>query len=232
MSTARPISFAPRVEWETYESDEVLKAVEEVLSAVFEAALHADRCPGLPRAVLAMIESLRCFSGNAIEKLCEAIHDLTELADVTPALPASFAKHVVQLADLRLAVLEAQDAVPRHSEIVIVDAGGGSGDEPKRLVPAHHHGQLWNGDMTSAPRDGRTIWAAFKSDLAVDARRPDLALWSNRQVPVVHAGLDADGIDLGWALALPISAGTFHASAFCAWRWPSRVTLSALIPKI
>ncbi|RVT91437.1 hypothetical protein EOD42_22540 [Rhodovarius crocodyli] len=235
MSTARPISFAPRPLRESFETEQLLQAEKEMLNAVFEAALHADQCPGLPPAIVSMMERLRRISGSAIEELCAGVHELALLADMTPTLPRTFARHVDALRDHRVAVFEAQRAMPEHGEgdrEDDEDPDDDWGDEVEEAVPVRCRRPIWNTDMAKAPRDGRTVWVAFQGGLVADPRRTDLALWSDRQVPVVHAGLDAEGNDLGWTLAMPVSAGTFPSFAFRAWRWPSCAPAVPLIPKI
>lgn len=228
MSANRFTMLQPRARSDDYHAQQLQQAEEEIYSAVFELALLADRCPDVPRQAVAMVEALRRVSRNAIDVLCTGIYELALLTDITPATPPPFLRMVEALRDHRQAMLEAQRAMPKHGPVVVDgleddDWGDEFNDEPmdlRRIRP------IWNSDMDKAPRDGRTIWAAFRSGLTGDARRPDLGHWSDKQVPIVHAGTDVAGADLGWALAIPIPAGTFPSSCFSAWRWPSRSPLS------
>jgi len=211
-----------------YHGQQLYRAEEEIYSAVFEMALYADRCPDLPRQALAMVEVLRRISRTAIEALCSGIHELALLTDISPAMPQTFLRMVETLRDRRQAVFEAQHAMPKHGPVVVDemeddDWGDEAYDGP---VDARRLDPIWKGDMEKAPRDGRTVWATFRPCLTGDARRPDLAAWSDKQVPIVHVGMDAAGADLGWALAIPIPAGAFPSNCFSAWRWPSHSPLS------
>ena len=69
--------------------------------------------------------------------------------------------------------------------------------------------------IESAPKDGTTIWAVFRTDIypTLCPKRPDLEIWNGVQVPLRDPGVytDDDGRvwDLGWNIAAPVGNGGF-----------------------
>ncbi len=69
-------------------------------------------------------------------------------------------------------------------------------------------------DISSAPKDGSTIWAALRSDLSEVLKLP-YDIWDGQQVPLRHPGLTDD---IGWNIAAPVGHGGFPDEWIAGWR--------------
>lgn len=74
-------------------------------------------------------------------------------------------------------------------------------------------------DISTAPKDGTTIWAQFRDDIypGLHPGREDLKRWNGVQVPLRHPGLASDGFDIGWGIAAPVGQGGFPDEWLAGW---------------
>ena len=79
-------------------------------------------------------------------------------------------------------------------------------------------------DISTAPKDGTTIWAVFHADIypRIRPQREDLEPWNGKQVPLRHPGIcegsDGKPFDMGWNVAAPVGQGGFPDEWIAGWR--------------
>lgn len=73
--------------------------------------------------------------------------------------------------------------------------------------------------VSTAPKDGTVIWAAFHPAIypVLRPEREDLERWNGVQVPIRHPGIADDGFDMGWNIAAPVGHGGFPDEWIVGW---------------
>ena len=71
--------------------------------------------------------------------------------------------------------------------------------------------------IETAPKDGTPILAVLRDLVAMFPRRPDLARWSGKYLPLRHNGIADDGFDIGWEVSAPVGHGGFPDEWIAGW---------------